>query len=167
MLLLATLIGIILLYIVIRKLSDRADARGGFQMQKRPPKLVEAITDPREAAALLLVQLAVHRGDVSVNHKHVIIEEMQKYLYIDDAEAEGLYSFGRMGVGQLQDVTPSLHRLLKPIEQSLTLAEMKDLIRMMETVALAESGPLPIQRKLIADVRKRLHLSEVGNSSPL
>ena len=75
MLLLATVLGVIILYIVIRKVSDRADARGGFKLRQRPPKLVEAITDPREAAALLLVQLAVYRGEVSIAHKNAIMED--------------------------------------------------------------------------------------------
>ncbi|ADM08643.1 hypothetical protein PB2503_02832 [Parvularcula bermudensis HTCC2503] len=134
---------------------------------RRPGRLVETLSDPREAAAILLVKVAAGEdGQVTVEQKHTIEALMTTNFAITDDEAEGLYSFGRMAVSQIDDIEGSVPRLLKPIQGRLTLEEMKDLVQMMEDVAGEEAERDETAQTLITKTRKRLHLDSVVVEGP-
>lgn len=125
---------------------------------RRP--LTERLTDPREAAAVLLVRQALHEGRVKPEHKEVITALMQQVFSVDEREAEGLFSFGRAAAGQSSDAPGSVRPLLRPVRERCTLAEMKDLVAMLEQVG-ETGGPMnERQRGLIAAVRRDLKLGE-------
>lgn len=122
-------------------------------------RLVEALSDPREAAAILLVQTALYReGQVTLEGKLKIIEQLQTRLGCSADEAEGYYSFGRMAIGQIGDALPSLGRILRPVHAHLTLDEMKTLITMMMEVSAADGPPDPAAMELIEETREALHV---------
>ncbi|WP_158548713.1 TerB family tellurite resistance protein [Parvularcula marina] len=121
--------------------------------------LVEMLTDPKEAAAILLVQVAAYGdGQVTVEQKSRIMGLMSEHFGSDEEEAEGLFSFGRMAVGQIGDVMGSLGRLLRPIREHLTLEEMKGLLGMMSAVAASHERADPDARRLIEETRDALHV---------
>ncbi len=129
----------------------------GREAGSRRGRLVETLTDPREAAAILLVQIALLRGQLSLDHKYQIMGEMERAFGIGTDDAEGLFSFGRMAVGQL-DPMASLKRLLRPIHDRCTLDEMKDLVDMMGRVGEGEHGLNQRQRELLRKTRQALYL---------
>ncbi|MBB4659213.1 TerB family tellurite resistance protein [Parvularcula dongshanensis] len=145
--------------IYIAKESRSFARRRAFQA-KSGPRLVETLTDPREAAAILLVQQAAYEGHVTVEQKRVILSLMTDAFGVRGDEAEGLFSFGRMAVGQMGDAANSLRRLLRPIRESLTLSEMKQLVDMMHRVAEVGSPPNEHQTALLSATRRALSLSE-------
>ena len=143
---------------------------GAISRQKRvrapQRKLTEQLTDPREAAAILLVQQAAYEGGVTVEQKHIILALMRGAFGVDAGEAEGLYSFGRMAIGQTGDAANALRRLVRPIKEACTLEEMKDLAGMMEQVGEA-SGPMnDHQRRLVNELRRALNLPAPQAAGP-
>lgn len=125
----------------------------------KPTGLVEKLTDPKEAAAVLMVQMAAYRGQVSVPEKRLITEQMQSQFDIPQEEAEGLFSFGRMAVGQLGDAAASLPQLLEPIVAQCTSEECEDFLRMMSSVAEIAGRPNEDQRKLLTLLEQLLPIA--------
>ena len=121
-------------------------------------RVTERLDDPREAAAILLVQQAVYEGHVTPAHKQAITAMMAHSFEATPDEAEGLYSFGRMAVGQTGDAANSLRRLLAPIRERCTLAEMKDLAAMLEQVGETGGPMTDAQARLVSEVRRALSL---------
>jgi len=134
--------------------------RRGQWSRKADARLIETLKDPREAAAILMVQIASYDGEVTAAQKARIENLMLVNFHSDPDEAQGLYSFGRMAVGQINDAANSLRHILRPIQSSLTPAEMTDLVQMLETVSEVEGEPNDRQRQLIAAVRRVLLAQE-------
>lgn len=155
--------GGIILYAVCREAMlqvQKRKARPAGFTGAGPTRLVEALTDPREAAAVLLVQVAMYGGQVSLADKDRISELMQGAFAVTPEEAEGLFSFGRMAVGQLGDASKSLNRLLRAVHENCTLAEMNDLGRMIQAVADVDGPANAAQRRFISQTRRALKLSD-------
>lgn len=140
----------------------RGALRRGQWNGKSQGSLIDGIDDPREAAAILMVQIASYDGEVTARQKARMKELMAEVFDSDDAMGEGLYSFGRMAIGQINDAANSLSRLMRPIKAHLTLGEMKDLVRMLESVSEVEGPPTERQRDLVAAVRRALSLNSVS-----
>ena len=133
------------------------------QMRRPKPaerRLTEALTDPREAAAVLLVQQAAYGSPVTVEEKQTILALMQGAFGVDQGEAEGLFSFGRAAVGQAGDAANSLRRLVRPIREACTLDEMKDLASMLEQVGETDGPMNEHQRRLVGELRRALNLPD-------
>lgn len=124
-------------------------------------RLIEGIEDPREAAVVFMAQIASYDGEITSTQKETMKELMGQYFGVDSETAEGLYSFGRMAIGQINDASNSLRKLLRPILNALTLEEMKDFVTMLEQTAEVEGPPTEIQRQLISEVRRGLSLNTV------
>lgn len=133
--------------------------RRGRWSKKADGRLVDTLEDPRDAAAILLVQTAAYKGEISAAQKSTITGLMQKTFDIGGEEAEGLYSFGRMAIGQLNDAGNSTRRILRPILDTLTLEEMRGFVAMLDEVAEVDGDPVEAQRLLISEVRRSLALT--------
>ena len=121
-------------------------------------RVTERLSDPREAAAILLVQQAAYEGHVGADQRSAILSLMTANFGVTGAEAEDLYAFARMAVDQTGDAGNSLRRLLQPVRDRCTLAEMKDLAAMLVQVG-ETGGPMnDRQDRLVADVRRALSL---------
>lgn len=134
----------------------RDSIRHGRWAKKADARLIESLDDPREAAAILMVQIASYDGEVTAAQKARIEDLMEQTFQCAGDEAQGLYSFGRMAVGQINDAANSLNQILRPIQGQLTDAEKRDLVRMLEAVSEVEGEPNERQRLLIAAVRRAL-----------
>ena len=120
--------------------------------------LLENLHDPREAAAILMVQIPAYTGNVRLEDKDRIAALMVVQFSCTPEEAEGLFSFGRMAVGQLGDAQDYLPRLLRPIRARLTLVEMKDLMGMLAEVTSLHSRPHPSALELMEKVGTTLRV---------
>jgi uncharacterized tellurite resistance protein B-like protein len=121
--------------------------------------------DPRDAAATLLVQQAAYEGHLVTEQKAVIVSLMRETFGVTEGEAEGLFSFGRMAVGQVGDAANNLPRLLRPVKDHCTLAEMKDLVAMLEQVGEVTGPMTDQQRALVLAVAGALSLPSVQASA--
>ncbi|WP_031553843.1 hypothetical protein [Parvularcula oceani] len=158
------LLALLVLSFVLARQARRFFARRESAARSRR-RLVETLSDPRDAAAILLVQQAAYEGHVSLDHKRVITALMRKAFGSDEAEAEGLFSFGRMAIGQTGDAADALPRLLRPIRERCTLDEMKELLAMLEEVASTQAPPNDKQRALIVATRRALRLGEPADKT--
>lgn len=127
------------------KWSRRVDAR-----------LIENLSDPREAGAILVYQIAAYDGAVTDRQKEQIIADMRVVYDADEETAEGLYAFARMAVGEINDAGNNVRKILRPVAEVCTPEEKQSFIDMLDRTADIESPPVEIQRRLIAEVRRFL-----------
>lgn len=145
---------------VLAWLTLREARRLTRRRPRQDRRMSERLTDPREAAAILLVQQASYAGPLTVAQKQTILALMRGAFGVDAGEAEGLYSFGVAAIGQTGDAANSLRRLVVPIRDACTLEEMKDLAAMMEQVGAADGPMNEHQRRLLDELRRALSLPD-------
>lgn len=136
------------------------DVKGAFRGAKWSKKvgqrMIESLDDPREAAAVLLYQIAAYDGAVTDRQRQVIVAEMKRAFSADDETAEGLFSFARAATGQINDAANSLKKILKPVEAACTPEERRQLIDMMLKAAEIEGPVTDVQNRLIAEAKRVL-----------
>ena len=132
--------------------------RRGKWSRQIDQRLIENLDDPRDSAAVLMAQIAAYEGEITTTQKAEMISLMKTHFGADQDAAEGLYSFGRMAIGQINDAANSLTKLMRPVKAKLTLQEMRELVSMLETVAEIDGPPSERQRELLAQVRRSLSL---------
>lgn len=130
--------------------------RRGRWSRRISRRLIENLSDPREAAAVLLYQIAAYDGAVT-DRQHVgIAADMSEAFEVDAESAEGFFAFGRMAVGEINDAANSLRKILRPIASVCAPEEQRRLIEMMQRAAEIEGSPGEAQRRLIAETRRIL-----------
>jgi uncharacterized tellurite resistance protein B-like protein len=130
--------------------------RGAKWSRKVGQRLIESLTDPREAAAVLLYQIAAYDGAVTDRQRQAIVADMKKAFAADDETAEGLFAFARAATGQINDAANSLRKILKPVEEACSPEERRQLIDMMLKAAEIEGPVSDAQSRLIAETRRAL-----------
>ena len=133
------------------------DVRGAFRRGKWSKqidkRLVENLEDPREAAAVLLYQVASYDGAVTEPQKARIVAVMRETFEADAETGEGLYAFARMAVGEINDAANSLKKILRPVMERCTDEEKASVVTMMRTVGEVEGDLNDTQRRLIEETR--------------
>ena len=83
------------------------DAKGlirrGKWSRRIDARLIENLSDPREAGAILIYQVAAYDGAVTESQQAQIIAAMRDVFQADEETAEGLFAFARMAVGEIND----------------------------------------------------------------
>lgn len=130
--------------------------RRGKWNRRIDQRLIENLSDPREAAAIMLYQLADYDGAVTDRQRAAIVAEMGRAFEADEETAEGLFSFARMAVGEINDAGNSARKILRPVIDVCSASEKASLINMMERTAEIECAPTDAQRRLIAEARRIL-----------
>lgn len=133
------------------------DARGAYRRRKWSKqidaRLIENLTDPREAAAILLYQIARYDGAVTERQKAAIVSQMRLAFSADQDTAEGLYAFARMAGGEVNDAANSLRKILAPIIDACTQDEKISFLTMLKTIAEVESPITDTQQRLINEAQ--------------
>ncbi len=136
------------------------DVKGAFRgakwSKRAGQRLIEGLTDPRDAAAVLLYQIAAYDGAVTDRQRQLIIADMKRAFAADDETAEGLFAFARAATGQINDAANSLKKILKPIEAACSADERRELVDMMLKAAEIEGPVSDVQNRLIAETRRVL-----------
>ncbi len=136
------------------------DVRGAFRGAKWSKKIgqrmIENLADPREAAAVLLYQIAAYDGAVTDRQRRQIVADMKETLGTDDDTAEALFAFARAATGQINDAANSLRKIAKPILDQATPDERRQLIDLMLKIAEIEGPVSDTQNWLIAEARRML-----------
>lgn len=130
--------------------------RRGKWNRRIDQRLIENLSDPREAAAIMLYQIAAYDGAVTDRQAAQIIASMREAFEADEETAQGLFAFARMAVGQVNDAGNSVRKILKPVAEICTETEKSDFIQLMEETAEIDGTPSDIQRRLIAEARRIL-----------
>lgn len=134
----------------------RGVLRSGRWSRKVNKRLVENLSDPREAAAVLLYQIAAYDGAVTDRQKAAIVAEMRAAFEADEETAEGLYAFARMAAGEINDAANSLKKILRPVADACTFAEKRQLVDMLGKIGEVEGALTDMQRQLIVEARRIL-----------
>lgn len=132
--------------------------RSGKWSRQIDRRLIENLEDPRDAAAVLLYQVASYDGAVTDRQKAAMIAEMRGAFAADAESAEALYAFARMALGQINDAGNSLKKILRPVVASCTPEERKSLVAMLLRIAEIEGPISELQHRMIAEVRRILEL---------
>ena len=130
--------------------------RRGKWNRRVDQRLIENLSDPREAAAILIYQLAAYDGAVTDRQKAQMIDDMRREFQADDETAEGLFAFARMAVGEINDAGNSVRKILAPVNSVCTPDEKASLIELLDRTAEIEGEPTDMQRRLIAEARRVL-----------
>lgn len=130
--------------------------RSGKWSRQVGKRLIEHIEDPREAAAVLLYQMAAYDGAVTARQQSAIVAAMRSSFSANEEAAQGLFAFGRVAVGEVNDAGNSLRKVLRPIAASCTKEEKSAFIGMLESIGEIESPMTDVQRRLIAETRRIL-----------
>ena len=127
----------------------RGMIRGGKWSRKVGQRVIENLTDPREAAAVVLCQIAVYDGPITDRQKAAILGEMRGAFHADEETAEGFYAFARMGLGEINDAANSLKKIVRPIADACSEDEKRQFVEMLARIAQIEGPVSDIQRRLI------------------
>ena len=130
--------------------------RSGKWNRRVDQRLIENLSDPREAAAILMYQVAAYDGDVTDGQKRMMLDAMRNSFEADEETAEGLYAFARMAVGEINDAGNSVRKILRPVSEVCTSEEKQQLIDLLDQTAEVEGAPSDVQRRLIAEARRVL-----------
>ncbi|HRD77799.1 MAG TPA: TerB family tellurite resistance protein [Hyphomicrobiaceae bacterium] len=117
---------------------------------------LDAIEDPREAAAALMVALAQYDGAVTEAESRVIVGEMTKHFGATASEAGELLARGRWLAPERADVGELMRRLKRVIEAKCGPKERRELIAMLRAVANASGTPDETLEHDIANLEKSL-----------
>jgi len=77
--------------------------RRGKWNRRVEQRLIENLSARREAAAILIYQVAAYDGAVTDCQRDKIIADMRETFEADQETADGLFAFARMAVGQIDD----------------------------------------------------------------
>ncbi|MEM8771828.1 MAG: hypothetical protein AAGD92_09300 [Pseudomonadota bacterium] len=130
--------------------------RRGQWSRQVDKRLIENLTDPREAGAILAFQIAQYDGAVTDRQHAVLVGDMETTFGVPKDTAEELFAFARMAVGEINDAGNSVRKILAPVQTACTADEKADLIAMLERAAEIETAPSDAQRVLISQVRRAL-----------
>lgn len=134
----------------------KASARRFRWSRKHNKRLIDTLEDPREAAAILMLQVAAYEGDITEKQKTVILGEIKSAFQASSGEAEEFYGFARHVLGETPEVANVLRRVLAPIQTGCSDREKQELLEMLETVAALDSEPNHRQISLINKIRSDL-----------
>ena len=130
--------------------------RRGKWSRRIDQRLIENLSDPREAAAILAFQISQYDGAVTERQRMAIIADMRETFEADAETADGLFAFARMAVGEINDAGNSVRKILRPVAEVCTVDEKASLIAMLDRAAEIEGPPTDAQRRLIAEARRAL-----------
>lgn len=136
------------------------DAKGlirrGKWNRRVDARLIENLSDPREAGAILIYQIAAYDGAVTERQEAEIVAGMAGMFEADEETAHGLFAFARMAVGEINDAGNNVRKILRPVVEVCAPEEKAALVEALEKTAEIESPPTDIQRRLIAEARRAL-----------
>lgn len=112
--------------------------RLGWRRKRGNP--IDAINDPRQAAAGILVLAAQVDGAISQAEQGMILTSFTKHFACNAAEAEEFMAFGRWIIGYGKTLDECQRRLLKKIKELGGAEALADLSGMVEAVGKADTG---------------------------
>ncbi|MGD2132437.1 MAG: TerB family tellurite resistance protein [Maricaulaceae bacterium] len=152
-------VGVIIwrLTILMQVGREAADAAQGLanlprkmRFQSRASKAgVEVINDPREAATLMMLDVARAGGEVTASQKAVIRAQMAARFELPEAEADEMLTQVAWLSRDLPEPGAATGRMVRLMRETVTPEEMAELSAMMRAVAFADGDPTEAQLEVI------------------
>lgn len=117
---------------------------------------LDDIQDPREIALLLMTETARYKGALTANQQHKISELAQQKFQIANDELDDMISAVAFATKDLTDIDNVLHKMLRPLYNTLDENEKNELITMMQEIAAVDGNPTPDQLHLIGRTQDKL-----------
>ena len=114
------------------------------------------VSDPRLAAAILMIQLVRSEGHMVAEEKVAITDLLETRLGVSDAVDLFERAWGYTHPGR--PFSYAADELLPLLQRQLTFEECRDLLAMLQRVADAEAPPSELQSEAITRLRKRLRV---------
>lgn len=118
--------------------------------------LIESIDDPREAAAILLMRMAMEKGEVTPSVKVLITQMLQSRFDYHIDEMDGLLDFAEAAAFRMGGLDVSLRRVLAPVKTLCTSEQWDDLLGMMGVIADQEGGRTVDQQAMLTRTKQLL-----------
>jgi len=130
--------------------------RRGKWSKEISKRLIENLNDPREATAVLLLQTASYEGVVTEVQQNHILQVMITGFETDQKTAEEFLAFARMALGEINDASNSLSKILRPVIEICSEKEKNTVLDMMQTVANLGEAENEQQAHIIMQTRNIL-----------
>jgi uncharacterized tellurite resistance protein B-like protein len=139
----------------VRDIGEAAgDARGFFRRwawrRKSGVNPLDAVVDPREAAAAMMAATAEADGALTERERVAILRFMVEKFGATPTQAEELLAQGRWLIKDRGDLGETFRRLAAPVRKSCTREEQQELIDMLSKVAAADG---PADPTVIRDIK--------------
>jgi uncharacterized tellurite resistance protein B-like protein len=132
-----------------RKLKFRSKTR---------KKGLAIVTDPREAATILMLGVAQVAGEVTDEHKAEIRKQVEKGFDLGPEDSEELLSRAIWILSDLNDPGNAINPMMDLISQNVGTDEMQDFMRMMKVIIAIDGELKPPQRTFMTRCRGRAGL---------
>ncbi len=144
-----------------RELADAADsARGFFRRSKWRKKLnsdqLKNVSDPREAATIMMVAVAETDGAMTDRERIKILSIMRDKFEASQEQAEEMLSLARWMSKDAGDLTSFLNRLVPVIMKACDEKQKHELVEMLRDVASAHGEVPQEQEQSILQIKRYL-----------
>lgn len=119
---------------------------------------LDLVTDPREAAAVMLVALAQSDGALTERERTAILAAFTGTLRASVADAEELLGHARWLAREVRDLDRCFNRMQPILRRGCTSAEIAELVGLLQSVAEVDGKPDAIARDAIARLRRDFSL---------
>ena len=123
------------------------------QIDKR---LVENLSDPRDAAAILLLQTATYKGLLDAEAQDHMRGLMREGFECDEQTMAELLAFAKVALNEINDASNSLRKILKQVNEVCNTAEKEQLVEMMLAVGQFDGEPNDQQELIIRETKRHL-----------
>lgn len=117
---------------------------------------IQLITDPREAAALLMLSVARAGGQVTKSQKDTIINQITGRFELSTTNAEELLTHVSWLSKDLPDADSAIDKMSKFLMQSVSNKELIELEDMLMQVAHIEGKPTSAQKQILNQFAKQV-----------
>jgi len=117
---------------------------------------VQLITDPREAAALLMLSVARAGGQVTKSQKDTIINQITGRFKLSTTNAEELLTHVSWLSKDLPDADSAIANMSNILMQSVSSKELIELEDMLMQVAHADGKPTSSQKQILNQFAKQV-----------
>lgn len=139
---------------VMEGMSDAKFAARRFSWTRKAKRNVkDLITDPREAAAVLLLQMASYDGGeaAAARAQTALADDIAR----DEVEAGELMTFAGLILKDAGDASNAMRKYTSPINDACSRAQKEGLLSALEFVAGADDVP-PVQAQFLQSARRLL-----------
>jgi uncharacterized tellurite resistance protein B-like protein len=151
-------------------LETAEDTRGFFRRmawrRKAGKNQLDALTDPREAAAAMMAAVAQWDAAISDREMDAIRAQVRQYFGANEEQSHELLAMGRWLSRDASDIGSFLRRASTIVLAKCSQQERKDLLAMLNAVATAEGKPRDVlEQELVrfADYVSRAALPRTMN----
>jgi len=138
------------------------DARGLFRRWRWQNRFaadtLDLVTDPREAAAAMMVATAQYDGAMSEREREAILASITGVLGATAKQAEDLLAHARWLTRDSRDLDRCLMKLALVLQKSCTPDQCADVVAMMQRVADADGEPSDVIRASLQGVGRTLRI---------